>query len=98
MKTILYIALVALALGGCNSHWFDEPYPDILEAEKVQVAGCSDLGMISESAEAANPWSIAAKQNMIFRVRERAGQMGATHIVWLHKTGTMASAQAYQCP
>jgi len=75
-----------------------EPYPDLLEAEKQQVNGCDMLGVVSETADAGNPISIAAKQNMIFKVRERAGQLGATHIVWLHKTSNMATAQAYDCP
>lgn len=95
---LLAAALTGLTLWGCSYHWFEEPYPDILEAEKQQVAGCNMIGVVSETADAANPWSLAAKQNMIFKVRERAGQMGGTHIVWLHKTGTMATAEIYQCP
>jgi hypothetical protein len=92
------MTLIGLALWGCSYHWFEEPYPQILEAEKQQVAGCALLGVVSETADAANPWSFAAKQNMIFKVRERAGQLGATHVVWLHRTASMATAEAYMCP
>lgn len=98
MKFLFIILMVGLAVGGCSYHLYDEPYPDILEAEKQQVRNCTMLGVLSETADAANPWSLAAQQNMIFKVRERAGQLGATHIVWLHRTSTMATAQAYQCP
>lgn len=98
MKRMLAVALTGLFLCGCSYHWFEEPYPHILEAEKRQVTACNMIGVVSETADAANPLSFAAKQNMIFKVRERAGQMGATHLVWLHKTGTMASAEIYQCP
>ena len=98
MRFIIMLILLLTSLWGCSYHWFEEPYPDILEAERQQVTGCILLGVVSETADAANPWSIAAKQNMIFRVRERAGQLGATHIVWLHKTGSMATAEAYDCP
>ncbi len=97
MRIKRLLPLLLLILLGCSYHWFEEPHPDILEAEKQQVDGCAMLGVVSETADAANPWSIAAKQNMIFRVRERAGQLGATHIVWLHKTSSMATAQAYNC-
>lgn len=98
MKRIPLIAFLALILLGCTYQWVQEPYPEILEAEKQQVDKCRMLGMVSESADAANPFSLAAEHNMILRVRERAGQLGATHIVWLHRTSTMASAEAYRCP
>ena len=94
MAFVLFI----VAIWGCSRHVYDEPYPDLLEAELQQVQGCNMMGMISETADAANPWSLAAETNMVLRVRERAGLLGATHIVWLHRTGTMATAQAYYCP
>lgn len=98
MRLLMTFVLFILAVGGCSRHVYDEPYPDLLEAEKQQVKGCTMLGVVSETADAANPWSLAAEQNMIFRVRERAGQLGATHLVWLHQSGTMATAQVYHCP
>ena len=98
MRYVLCFVVFGLTFWGCSHHWVQEPYPDILEAEKPQIAGCTMLGILSETADAANPWSFAAKGNMIFKVRERAGQLGATHIVWLHKTGNMATAEAYDCP
>ena len=97
MKNVVCIVLVGMTLWGCSRHWLGEPYPDILEAEKQQVSECVMLGVISETADAANPWSIAAKKNMIFLVRERAGQLGATHLVWRHKTSNMATAEVYKC-
>jgi len=98
MKRLILTSLICTVLWGCSLHLYQEPYPDILEAEKQQVAGCAMLGVVTETADAANPWSLAAEQNMVFRVRERAGQLGATHLVWLHQTGTMATAEVYQCP
>ncbi len=98
MKYLILLPLFFTTLWGCSYHWFQDPYPDILEAEKEQVSGCAMLGVVSETADAGNPIPIAAKQNMIFKVRERAGQLGATHIVWLHKTSHMATAEAYDCP
>lgn len=98
MRNVIFLPLFFLSFWGCSYHWFEEPYPDILEAERQQVDGCTMLGVVSETADAANPWSLAARQNMILKVRERAGQLGATHIVWLHQTSNMAAAQAYDCP
>ena len=87
---------VALFLTACTA-WFVEPYPDLVETEKPLVADCSLVGVVTETADAANPISLAAQTNMVLKVRERAGMLGATHIVWLHKTATMATAEAYQC-
>lgn len=98
MKLTMLVAFVGLTAWGCSHHLYQEPYPDILEAQAQQVAHCDMLGVVSETANAANPWSLAAEHNMIFRVRERAGQLGATHLVWLHQTDNMATAQVYRCP
>ncbi len=96
MRYIMMILWVGLMLTACP-HWFVEPYPDLIETEKQLVTNCSFLGLVAETADASNPLALAAQTNMVLRVRERAGQLGATHIVWLHKTGTMAAAEAYQC-
>jgi hypothetical protein len=98
MRFLMFLVLVGLAVWGCSHHLFQEPYPDLLEAQAPQVSHCDMLGVVSETADAANPWSLAAEQNMIFQVRERAGQLGATHLVWLHQTDNMATAQVYRCP
>lgn len=97
MRYVIAAVGLTLLLNAC-SHWFMEPYPDVIETEKQLVEGCKLLGVIAETADAGNPFPAAAETNMVLRVRERAGQLGATHIVWLHQTGTMATAEAYQCP
>ena len=96
MRYTLATIAIVLTLTACPN-WFVEPYPDLIETEQQKVAGCRFLGMITETADGSNPFPAAAETNMVLRVRERAGQLGATHIVWLHKTGTMAAAEAYQC-
>ncbi len=89
--------MCGLVITGCTQ-WFVEPFPDLIETEKQLVAECKMLGIVAETAAAENPFPLAAKENMILRVRERAGILGASHIVWLHKTATSATAEAYQCP
>ena len=91
------VVVLTLLLSAC-SHWFVEPYPDVVETESQLVKGCELLSVVTEIADAGNPFPAAARANMVLRVRERAGQLGATHIVWLHKTNTMATAEAYRCP
>jgi hypothetical protein len=96
MRYMLALIGMVLTLSACP-HWFVEPYPELIETEKPMVAECHFIGMVTEAADASNPFPAAAEVNMVLRVRERAGQMGATHIVWLHKTGTMATAESYRC-
>ena len=97
MRSFLCVVIFGLLTTGC-SQWFVEPYPDLMETEKKLVSACEMVGIIAETADAGNPFALAAKQNMILRVRERAGMLGATHIVWLHRTATAATAEAYRCP
>ncbi len=96
MRRFVIFLGMGMVLTAC-AHWFVEPYPGLVETEKPLVADCFLLGVVAETADGANPFSPAAGANMVLKVRERAGQLGATHIVWLHKTATMATAEAYQC-
>ena len=97
MRLIFWWAILGLMIVSC-SQWFVEPYPDLMETEKNLVSACKMVGVIAETADAGNPFAYAATLNMRLRVRERAGMLGATHIVWLHKTATSAAAEAYRCP
>ena len=97
MKTWLFVALAGLLVAGCM------PYPmesmmQLTETEAQMVSGCAKLGMISENADADNPFAYDATHRMIYKVKQRAVQLGATHIVWLHKTAHSAAAVAYRCP
>ena len=97
MRSFFWGVIFGLLTVSC-SQWFVEPYPDLIETEKKLVSACEMVGVIAETANAGNPFALAAKQNMILRVRERAGLLGATHIVWLHQTAISATAEAYRCP
>jgi hypothetical protein len=97
MRIFMLLALAGLWVAGC-SQWFPDPYPDLMETERRLIAACEQVGMIAETADADNVFAFDAKDNMILRVRERAVALGATHIVWLHRTATSAAAEAYRCP
>lgn len=97
MKCILAFAMLAamLCVTGCAQ--FQNVYPELVETQATLVENCQRLGMISETANADHLSAYMARRAMENRVRERAFQMGATHVVWLHSTETSAALQAYRC-
>ena len=97
MKSTLVIALLSAMvwLTGCAQ--FQNAYPELIETQASLVQGCQQLGMVSETANADHLSAYMARKAMENRARERALQMGATHIVWLHSTDTSAALQAYRC-
>ncbi len=97
MKSVLVIAMLfaMVWLTGCAQ--FQNAYPELTETQAALVQGCQRLGMISETANADHLSAYMARKAMENKARERAFQMGATHIVWLHSTETSAALQAYRC-
>jgi hypothetical protein len=89
---------VLLVFMGCAYvEALSDPYPDLVETQAPLIAGCEMLGLVSESADADQILSAAARRDMLIQVKARAVQLGATHIVWLHKTDVSAAAEAYRC-
>jgi len=76
---------------------FKDPYSQLTETQPQLVAGCDMLAMIAETADAERLFPYFARKEMIKRVKARAAQLGATHMVWLHQTNESAAAQAYRC-
>lgn len=97
MKFVSAIAIPALILSLTGCAQFRNVYPELVETQASLVEGCQRLGMISETANADHPSAYMARREMENRARERAYQLGATHIVWLHNTETSAALQAYRC-
>ncbi len=96
MRMTILIGWVGLCLTACT-YLIDGPYPEVVETESQLVTDCTMLGVIAETADAGQPISILATRGMVNRVKERAAQLGADHIVWLHKTDISAAAEAYRC-
>lgn len=97
MRNLLFFLVVGTWVVGC-AHPKD-PYDGRLnEVEPQLVSGCLLVGVIDENADAADPFPHLATSKMISRVKARAIQLRATHLVWLHKTSLSAAAEAYQCP
>jgi hypothetical protein len=96
MRCILLALAVLTGLGACTL-WRGTGYSPLIETEVQLVGDCVLVSTITETASAENPFPIHAKKAMIRRVKERAVQLGATHLVWLHQTYSSATAQAYRC-
>ena len=92
----LPLALFGL-LAACT-YLYQDPAPELVEAETAQMAGCRKLGVINDTADAGNLSAYDAAYRMIANIKTRAVRMGATHIVWLRKNELSATAVAYQCP
>lgn len=99
MRTHLLIMMAAIWMAGCAHlpNPFRDPFPNLVETQPQLVTGCDMLGTVAETADADRISDRMAKRAMINEVRERATQLGATHIVWLHRTDASATAQAYRC-
>jgi hypothetical protein len=91
------LALAVLTgLSACTV-WRGTGYSHLIETEAQMVGDCVLVSTITETASAENPFPIDAKIAMIRRVKDRAVQLDATHLVWLHQTYSSAAAQAYRC-
>jgi hypothetical protein len=96
MKHIVLLIFAGMLVTACSTV-ATMGTPELIETEKQLVAGCQPLGMVTETADAGNPFAAYARVDMLAKVRSRAVKLGATHIVWLHKTPTSAAAEAYRC-
>ena len=88
--------IFSMLLAGC-AYLDQRNSSNIIETEPQMVAGCASLGVLSETADAGNPFGFYATKQMLVNIRQRAAKLGATHIVWLHKTPDAAAAEAFRC-
>jgi hypothetical protein len=93
------ILTAGLLFTGCThlEKPFKAPYAQLTETQPQLVAGCDMLSMVAETANAERLFPYFARKEMIKRVKARAVELGATHIVWLHQTNESAAAEAYRC-
>lgn len=96
MRTFFPVLLAVLGLTAC-AVWRGTGYPQLTEVEAQQVGDCVLVATLTETANALNPFPIDAKVAMVRRIKDRAVQLDATHLVWLHQTYASAAAQAYRC-
>ena len=91
--------IVGLLVSGCSyfTDPFKDPYSQLSEVQAQQVLACDMLGMVAETADADKLFPYLARREMVRRVKARASQLGATHIVWMHQTNESAAAQSYRC-
>lgn len=102
MRRVLFFLVLGIWVTGCNymgNYYDNQLYDDqLIEVDSQLVSGCALVGVISENADAGNPFPYMATRDMIYKVKTRAVKLGATHLVWLHKTKLAGTAEAYRCP
>jgi len=93
------ILIVGLLVSGCSyfSDPLKDPYSQLNEVQAQQVVACDMLGLVAETADADKLFPSLARRAMVRRVKARASQLGATHMVWMHQTNESAAAKAYRC-
>lgn len=82
-------------LSGCAVHTM--AYPGLREVQPQVVDHCERMGSISEMTDTSHIFPIVAVQQMQDRIRAKAAELGATHIVWEYRTDEAAAATAYRC-
>ncbi|MBR9979803.1 MAG: hypothetical protein KFF50_02120 [Desulfatitalea sp.] len=96
MRFFSLVIMSALLLAGCAA--IQGTGGRLVDTQASLVAHCESLGLVAETADAGHVSAIWARRTMLRAVRARAEQLGATHLVWRHKTDSSAAAQAYRCP
>jgi hypothetical protein len=93
---VLLFGLLSMPLA-C-SHWpFSAFQAELIEAENQQVAGCEQVGTLSETVDSGRIITPLARREMVGRLKARATALGATHLVWEYRTDQTAAARAYLC-
>ena len=93
-KLIIFFLLVFLAACAKNR------FPDIIVAEENMVLNCRYLDTVSEISDPGKvifPFKYNNPYDAESKVMERAGNMGASHIVWMHNYPVGSSADLYRC-
>ena len=85
------LILLSICISGCAAQG------KLVDTQEQLMTGCRMLGVISETADAASLSTYAARYFMLNTIEKRALQLGATHIVWLHRTDHAAAARTYRC-
>jgi hypothetical protein len=83
-------------VGSCTQNRF----PNLVVAEERMVEDCIYLDTISEHSDPGSlifPYKYGEFYDGELRVLERAGHLGATHVVWLYNYPIGSSAAVYQC-
>jgi hypothetical protein len=91
MKKMLWIISV-LFIAACT-----KTIPAVKVAEESMVQGCEIVATISETTDPGRPLDNYRPAEHQDRVLERAGNLGATHIVWVYDYRVGSAAVAYRC-
>lgn len=96
------VALLALFLIGCAATPVTDAGGRVQDLDPRSAIHCQYLGDVSESEYSGMLFASRGLEGARAKVRNRAAEMGATHVVWgsIAAGGAVqtASAKAYRCP
>lgn len=94
------IILASLALAGCATT-LSKTGKQVQVSDQQTVRGCALVATVQGSSGWGNLAASAGMHNAKVEARDKAGAMGATHIVWASIQGgysPCAVGDAYRCP
>jgi hypothetical protein len=98
MKHLIFASAALLATGCATT-----PSPaaaNVVDADETMVAACRFLGEVHGSSGWGNVAASSGMENAKTEAKEKAAQMGATHVVWHTVSGgysPYATGRAYSC-
>lgn len=93
VRWALLVAAILLLLTACGTLPFGLPKV----AEPQQVAGCEQVGTLSETLDTGKIITALARREMVGRLESRATALGGTHIVWVYRTDEAVGARVFRC-
>lgn len=93
VRWALLVAGILVLLAACGSLPFGLPKV----AEPQQVAGCQQVGALSETLDTGKIITALARREMVRRLESRAKALGGTHIVWVYRTDQAVGARVFRC-
>lgn len=94
-----FVFAISLAIAGCAIAP-TAAASRVQEADSQMVLSCKYVGDVQGSSGWGNLAASAGMENAKNEAREKAAQLGATHVVWVNITGgysPYASGKAYKC-
>ena len=71
--------------------------PAVKVAEETMVRDCAYVETISETIDSGKLWANHRHNESQNEILRRAGNLGATHIVWVYNYRMGSAAIAYRC-
>ena len=88
----LFVIISVLILSACI-----KTLPVVKVAEEPMVQDCEYVDTISETVDSGKLWANHRHNESQNEILRRAGNLGATHVVWVYNYRMGSAAVAYRC-